>query len=108
MAELLQFKNPNEDILTQAGRLISQDRNETYGPFYDEAAKTAFITDMILSGSKHQWTPPQRFGLQLVVHKLVRAGHSYKQDNFVDAAGYLELLDRMFREAKDVPPAPGS
>ncbi len=90
---------PEENILMEADRLTAAERNAEYGDFFSEAAKTAFIHQMILSESSEPWSQEEKDTLVMMVRKLVRHGYKKKRDNLVDLAGYAKLLQGLHEAA---------
>jgi len=83
----------HKSILVEAEKLVHGDRNATYGPPWEDYARTvgAFIALMGPDKKISEMTP--RDGMMFMVCvKLSREINLPKRDNCVDAAGYLECI----------------
>lgn len=83
-----------EDIFDEARRLISTDRNDTYGHPLDDFSKTALIWQAILGVP----VTPYQVALCMVGVKISRQVHLPKRDNLVDAIGYLGTITMIQEE----------
>lgn len=85
-------------ILPEADGLVSGDRLKEYGDAegYMPGVVAAFEA---LTGVKMSTAQANLF---MVLLKLGRNGSKYKRDNLVDAAGYLELMNRCYK-AQEIP-----
>jgi hypothetical protein len=72
----------------QAVHLVEGDRHDDYGHPLDDFSRTALIWTAILG---HHVTPEQ-VALCMVGVKIAREVHAPKDDNVVDACGYLITL----------------
>lgn len=93
----------SEDILQEALRITTQDRNRSYGPPEEEFKRVAAMWSNIIGAT----VLPKHVALCMIALKINRALHSEKRDNWVDIAGYArcgylteENLRRMEIEAK--------
>lgn len=75
---------PTEDVLEEALRITTQDRNNAYGPPSQDFERTAAMWTAILG---HPVTAKD-VALCMIALKLSRATWSAKRDNWVDIAGY--------------------
>lgn len=73
-----------EDILTEAYRLTSRDRQSTYGPPNQDFSRTARMWSA-LKGVEFQ---PHEVAMFMIALKLSRLTHANKRDNWTDMAGY--------------------
>lgn len=73
-----------EDILDEAKRLTSSDRQNAYGPPNQDFARTAGMWSAFL---QHPVTP-QDVACMMIMLKCSRQTHQQKRDNWVDMAGY--------------------
>jgi len=78
------IESPSEDILDEAKRLTSGERNNSYGPPNQDFAKTATMWKAILGVD----IEPKDVALCMIALKLSRATWAAKRDNWVDIAGY--------------------
>ena len=82
------FGNPKdgeaEDVLEEALRLTTGDRNNQYGPPTQDFQKTATMWGAILGCE----VEPKDVALCMIALKLSRATWSDKRDHYVDIAGY--------------------
>jgi len=74
----------NEDILSEAMRLTSGDRQATYGPPDQDFRRTATMWTALF-GREFE---PKDVALAMICLKLSRQIHQKKRDNWVDIAGY--------------------
>jgi hypothetical protein len=77
------------ECLQEAHRLITGDRNASYGDFYDECRRMATV----LTALRGKDFSPIDVATMLVVLKLSREQNSHKRDNCVDGAAYFDLLN---------------
>lgn len=87
-----------ESILQEAERLVSSDRQSSYGHPSEDFSKTGRIWGALLSKWAKETNgdspiPPQLVGLCMAGLKLSREVHLHKRDNLVDAAGYIKTVD---------------
>lgn len=77
-----------EQVLSEAERLISNDRAEQYGDAEDNFQRIATLWTMITG---HQFTAPDVAGCMIAL-KLARLSTSTsKADTWIDIAGYAAL-----------------
>lgn len=95
-----------KDILEEALELTKGDRNESYGPPYEDFERIAAIWTALKPGTQFNARDVARFMIGL---KIARDVHRTKRDNAVDAAGYARCLDLCNQAAgcyNDTPPKP--
>lgn len=80
----LDAAEPDEDILEEALRITSGDRNAAYGPPDQDFQRTAAIWSAI-KGVEFE---AREVAMFMVALKLSRETHQRKRDNWVDIAGY--------------------
>jgi hypothetical protein len=81
-----------EDILEEALRLTSGDRQAQYGPPDQDFARTAGMWSALFA---HKTTEPfqaRDVAMAMICLKLSRETHQKKRDNAVDGAGYFRCL----------------
>ena len=77
-----------QDVLAEAGRLISEDRANQYGDAAKEFRKVANAWEEILQCSIKTY----EVALMMAALKLVRAAYNPEhKDSWIDAIGYLAL-----------------
>jgi hypothetical protein len=82
-------KPPHGGRLLDAFVLINGARQDGYGPPRENLARgTMALCQAFLPG--HVYTP-RTVALMLALLKLAREAHGHKQDNLIDAAGYIAL-----------------
>lgn len=74
----------DEDVLEEALRITTGDRNNSYGPPDQDFARTAKIWEAIL----HTKVRAKDIALCMIAIKLSRATWANKRDNWTDIAGY--------------------
>lgn len=95
----------NENILIEAERLTSQDRNQQYGKPADDFRRTTRAINAIFGDKIRQRVlageyplMPEDWPIMMVIAKLSRNAHRDKHDNIVDAAGYLRTYQMALEE----------
>jgi hypothetical protein len=84
-----------EDILEEALRITSGDRQNTYGPPDQDFQRTA----LMWSALKGVEFTAREVAMFMIALKLSRETHQMKRDNSVDIAGYARCLDICNRAA---------
>lgn len=85
-----------ETICQEADRLVSCDRQDSYGHPAEDFARTGRMWGAILGISD---VPPEKVGLCMVALKISREVNKPKRDNRTDGAGYWKCVD-MIQERK--------
>lgn len=85
------------NILDEASKLTTSDRNETYGDPRTDFNRTASIFNAITG---HKLTCQDAITFMVCV-KLSREQHVHGRDNLVDAVGYLRLLSQVQGDEED-------
>jgi len=75
---------PPEDILTEAYKLTTGDRNHDYGDCHPDFAKIADLWQSLFGWEVSSVDVARA----MICVKLSRSTHSAKRDNWVDIAGY--------------------
>ena len=89
-----------ENILEEANRLVSQDRQDTYGHPADNFKRLALMWQGVLGVE----VTPQQVALCMVCLKVARESTRHARDNVVDIAGYartLEMTEDRLKEEED-------
>jgi hypothetical protein len=82
--EVLFHNNKEEDILEEALRLTTVDRNQDYGPPEEDFQRTGELWSVILNAT----VGPKEVALCMIALKISRAMYSNKRDHWTDMAGY--------------------
>jgi Domain of unknown function (DUF6378)/Domain of unknown function (DUF4406) len=85
----IDFDKPNETICQEADRLVSHDRQDTYGHPFDNFSHTGKLWAPILGLEK---VTPQQVALCMIQVKVSRECFKPKRDNLVDINGYAKCL----------------
>jgi hypothetical protein len=80
-----------ETVLQEAERLLSSDREESYGPAPADAARFAAIA----AAATGLDIRPEHYPVLMICVKLARQGHAHKRDNLVDIAGYASIAQEV-------------
>lgn len=83
-----------ENILEEAQRLITGDRNHSYDHPLDNFRRIATGWEVILNTK----VTPEQVALCMVWTKVARQVYRDKRDNLVDAAGYLGTVEMVQNE----------
>lgn len=83
-----------ENILQEADRLTSVDRQATYGHPYDDYERTAALWSAYLGVP----VTAEQAAMCMVLVKVSREAHLHKRDNLVDMAGYARVVDLIHDE----------
>jgi hypothetical protein len=90
--------NIHRSILTEANRLVHEDRSEAYDHPLDNFTRTAKLWQVLLEDVLKGEITPEMVGLCMIGVKLAREVHLPKRDNRVDIAGYAEGVDWLIHE----------
>ncbi len=80
-----------QDLVAQAIQLVYGERNEDYGHPADDYGRTAGMWSAFLGVN----ITPYQAALMMVMVKLSREFNRHKDDNIVDAFGYLLVAGRI-------------
>lgn len=80
-----------DSILEEAGKIISKDRREAYGPVRGSFENIARVWTLAL---KREITP-EEVALCMIGLKFVRECHKHGRDNLVDLCGYSALAEKL-------------
>jgi hypothetical protein len=81
-----------EDILIEALRLTSSDRQNQYGPPDQDFARTAAMWSALFGDKMSAPFEARDVALAMICLKLSRETHKRKRDSAVDIAGYARCL----------------
>lgn len=79
---------PEEDVLHEAYRITTTDRNNTYGPPEQDFERTAKIWSALLGIE----IKPKQVAMCMIALKLSRLCWSDTKDSLIDAAGYSRCM----------------
>ena len=82
-----------DEVLAKAGELINGDRKEDYGDAYLNHMRIAEFWNNYLD-HEIKLTPTD-VAIMMMLVKIARCIHSYKDDSFVDICGYAALAGEM-------------
>ena len=82
-----------DEVLAKAGELINGDRKEDYGDAYLNHMRIAEFWNNYLD-HEIKLTPTD-VAMMMMLVKIARCIHSYKDDSFVDICGYAALAGEM-------------
>lgn len=85
---------PTETVLEEAQRLVSRDRQGSYGHPLDDFTKTVRMWEVIL-GMPAGTLVPEQMALCMVAVKISREMNAHKRDNLVDMAGYAATIEEI-------------
>lgn len=83
----------------KAKELVGGDRQSTYGHPFEDFSRTAQIWSAILGCP----VSPNQVALCMVGVKISRETHKHKDDNIIDAHGYLDCLELVLEYQKNPP-----
>jgi hypothetical protein len=87
-----------ENILEEANRLTSQDRNKDYGHPLDNFQQTVDLINIALRKKLKEPLVAEDFGLIMILAKVSRETNRRTRDNKVDIAGYARTIDMIEQE----------
>lgn len=98
----ISLTTPKENILQEADRLTSQDRNKSYGHPFADFTKIAsywsvYLKDKLKPGTTLE---PEDIAIMQILLKVSRETHAYKRDNLVDISGYARTKE-MIQERRE-------
>ena len=79
--------NPSDDILEEARRITSHDRNNIYGPPERNLGNIAKMWSVILGVE----VSAQQVSLCMIATKIARQVNAPHRDNWVDIVGYARI-----------------
>lgn len=82
-------------ILTEAAKLISGPRRESYGPVEESFERVATVASVLLARKLSAPLDGKDVAMFMVAMKLCREANQPAHDNRLDAIGYLALLDQL-------------
>jgi len=82
-----------DEILVTAGQLINGDRKEDYGDAYLNHMRIAEFWNNYLD-HEIKLTPTD-VAMMMMLVKIARCIHAYKDDSFIDMCGYAALAGEM-------------
>lgn len=92
-----------ESTLVEAECIVNGERAVDYGDSTTNLTRIAGIAELLLDDSEWEHLASKRefsatmIAKVMIAVKLGRERHQHKRDNLVDAAGYIELLDRCYQ-----------
>jgi hypothetical protein len=88
----IQPEPPEEDVLEEALRITSGDRQSQYGPPEQDFTRTAAMWSGLFGHKLKEPFEARDVAMAMICLKLSRETHQRKRDNSVDVAGYARLL----------------
>ena len=86
----IKFPEEKETICQEADRLVSHDRQDSYGHPFHDFTRTGRMWGAILGIDD---VPPETVGLCMVALKISREVNKPKRDSRCDGAGYFKCVD---------------
>lgn len=85
--------NPKgEDVLEEALRITSGDRQNQYGPPEQDFTRTADMWSALFADKMSKPFEARDVAMAMICLKLSRETHQKKRDNSTDIAGYARLM----------------
>jgi len=81
-----------EDVLEEAYRITSGDRQNQYGPPEQDFTRTAAMWSALFADKLSRPFEARDVAMAMICLKLSRETHQRKRDNAVDGAGYFRCL----------------
>lgn len=93
-------KKANPNVLEEANKLVSGERNDDYGNCVDDFQCTidmwnAYLTRRGIIGEDAPRLEPHDLPNMMVMLKMSREAHQHKRDNLVDICGYAECSQQV-------------
>ena len=88
------------NILERADDIINGDRQDDYGPALENWERTSKLWSAVLQDKLKKDITPEEALLCMTCVKIAREVYKPKEDNLVDGAGYLGVIERVKRERR--------
>lgn len=93
-----------EKILETAHKLVSEDRNRQYGEPEVNLKLAGLLKHVFWKHATRDISPAEHEAIDMVLTKLSRIGTgTYKDDNYIDAAGYIAIAGQMAARYNIIP-----
>jgi len=94
------------NILEEAGKLTTVDRNKAYGHPVDDFSKQIGMLKILFSGKSFDDLVAEDMAIIQIVVKLSRWSNAYKRDHIVDIAGYARTVEMIHERQSEVSAPP--